>query len=348
MKKTITISSVAIVLLLIGGVSYFSKQKVETNDINRGKILKDDTSKFSNILTENDDSSQKLIIENEDNISSDKNISLKDTDSIKDYVVNIGVPSKERKQKINVASRYGELGFEFTITEMLTSISEEKMSDEKLRKLLENAYELAYHGEIILSDYVNGKLSYKDYLRAINESFIISMEKNRKILSSDEFQKMYRDDQNIKEFDIELVMKNRFFTSFPNLNKEKYNIESLNDLESYFSEEEITKIIDIAENRTREEIKIAIKAENVENYNYNVEDAKMKKIEQDYSNSMKKFLTEEQLDILEGGNNSKKREKGLDYNDEEEDLISEDDINGLTDEQKEALKIGEVISIPVE
>ncbi len=359
MKKTITISSIVALALLTGVIMHKDDANAKQTDANKSSKKE----VVAEIVTEVNDSqnlvhdsrnldlnktkSKKIVISDK-NTSKAKSNSNSSVNFIKNYVAQIGTPNKKQKDKINHASRYGDDGFEFEIKRNFKEMFGDDLSKEKMRKLMETSYEIAYKGEIIINDYMYDKLSYVQYMEALNEAIRIANAKEREILSEEEFQKMYGDEENSGLIDIESMKKNQLLLAFPSINKKKYGIESAEDLDNYFSEEEKKKVIEIAEWKMKENFKTSAQLE--ENNNYTWASERKKEIEKTYKDKLKNLLTEEQLDILEGAQSSeaKKEEPKIDYeedDDEDDNVILDDALDGLSDEQKEALERGEAVKI---
>ncbi len=349
MKKTITISSIVAITLLTGGIMYYSSAKANQGvDDNKSakKVLVTEHSAELNNSKDLDSSKQKKVVISDKNTSSESNNS--DVNFIKNYVAQIGAPNEKQKDKINHASRYGDDGFEFEIKRNFKEMFGDDLSAEKMQKLIDISYEIAYRGEIVINDFVYDKLSYIQYLEAINEAIRIANAKEREILSEEEFQKMHEDEENSGLIDIESMKKNQLLLALPSINKKKYGIESAEDLDNYFSEEEKKKVIEIAEWRMKEDFKTSAQLE--ENNDYTWASRRREEMDILYKNKLKNLLSEEQLDILEGGQSSetKKEEPKIDHeedDDEDDSVILDDALDGLSDEQKEALERGEAVKI---
>ncbi len=355
MKKTITISSIVALALLAGVIMHKDDINAKQNDINKSskkEVVVEVVTETNDLqdlvynsknLDLNKTKSKKVVIS--DKNTSKSNSSVSETEFIKKYVAQIGVPNKKRKDEINHASRYGDGGFEFEMKRSFREIFGDDLSKEKIQKLIDVSYDIAYRGEIVINDFVYSKLSYIQYLEAINETMRLANEKEKKILTEDEFQKMYEDNGKSAFIDIESMKKNRLLLAFPNVNSKKYNIESAEDLNNYFSEEEKKKLIEIAEWKIKENFKTSAQLE--ENNNYTWASERRKEIDNLYKNKLKDFLTEEQFDILEGFSNSAntKQQAEVDYEEEEDDIISNTKLDELSDEQKEALERGEAVRV---
>ncbi len=351
--RTLTIS-IALSFALAGGILYYSNTvtnaMAEKRDKSMEKLDSNSSKKDGNIsVSDSKDKMNKAKLSKQRKTNSDKNTSLRSEISMRDYISKMGAPSEERKEKINHAPRYGEEGFEFGMKEGLNEIFNGELSEDKMKKIIEVTYELAYHHEIIEEDFADGKLSYIQYFEAMNENGRYIAEKEKKIFSEEEFKIMYEGSDEYKdEFDIEQIKKNQFISAFSNVNKEKYNIESAEDLDNYFTDEEKAKAIEIAEKRIRADLKLAIQSENEgDNFDFDGADKKRKQMNKEYFDSLRSFLSEEQMDILEGGGNKPKDQGEIeeDYEDDDDNVVENDIIESLTDEQNEALNRGEAIRV---
>lgn len=337
MKKTILVSAF-LAVMLIGGVYFLKVKDKKVNDIN---LLKNIEISRLNKLNENNTNEVENSLSKVENTKVENILNIKENIfSLKKYIANIGVPNIERKKKINSSERYGDIGFEVALHNFL----DEDSSDKKINNFINISYEFAYQTEVILNDFANDKLSYIQYMEAMNESHDYIMEKNRKILNEDEFQRMYSEES--EKFNIEEMKKNQMFNFFPNIDKDKYNIDSVDDFGNYFTEEELEKISKVAFEKFRKETKSVIRSENDKSYSDELVNKNSDEIEKSYISSLKNFLSEEQLEILNvSKSNMVHNQDTLDYEDEEDDAVSNELLDGLTEEQKQKLENGETIKI---
>ncbi len=332
MKKAILINLIVIITLIVGGLMYYTSAKIKQNVNNKSNkevLVADKSNKNMNL--------------------DKKTSSESEGDFIKNYVAQIGVPNKKQKDKINHAPRYGDRGFEAEMIDSFKFEFGDDLSEEKIKKLLDITYELAYKHEVILDDYANNKLSRIQVFEAMNENSRQTMEKERKILTDEEFKKMYKEGEDSAFLDIEAIKENEFLMAF-DVNKKKYNIHSAKDLDKHFTEEEKKNALEIVEWRIKEEYKINKQFEKDDNFS--LFKKKEDEIEKLYYDKLKSFLTQKQLDILgvRSYESIKKEEEKMrkeieKIDEDEDDDIPLDESDGWTKEQRDALNRGEVIRV---
>lgn len=257
-KKEILIGVFVVFSLATITILYYSNNSTKNTDtFNKAIRINNQHQKTESKKKNTDDN----IIIKAKNKPSDKAVhnDIEEISEYMKYVVSIKKPSKKDLEIIEHAVRYGEEGFEAGLRPMFKH--QIKDIDEKtIQKLLSIGKLSAYRHSMLIEAYVDGKITKEFLLKEIRENMNLTYYEHKQTLSKEQYEEFVG--ENIDEestLDMETVIENQFFSTFPNIKQNNQNIKKLEYLYEYVDAETVEKLIEIDENDSKFALQLEFK-----------------------------------------------------------------------------------------